>query len=86
MSVRVPTGTYTGDTTFEGRRFYEYEPDDKCFLCRKFLSGPAIVQWSGLTDLFLHSECALDLIVALGRDLSEIKRTHGLRPAVRSRV
>jgi hypothetical protein len=78
MSVRVPLGTYTGRP-----QFYEYDPEEKCFLCRKFLSGPAIVEWSGLYDLYLHPECALDLMVALGRDVSEIKRSHGLRPDMR---
>jgi hypothetical protein len=80
MSIRVPLGTYTGP---HPQRFYEYDDGDRCYLCGKFLSGPAIVYWFGPHDLSLHVDCALDLIVALGRDVSEIKRSHGLRPAMK---
>lgn len=55
------------------------EKDQRCFVCGGPIHDLAIM-WIGTSRIWLHATCALNLVIALSRDLSEIKSKDGVLP------
>jgi hypothetical protein len=75
--IVLPPGKSTAEPDY--RQFMEYDPTESCFLCHKYLCGPAIIEWSGRTTIYLHIERAVHLVMALGHDVTEAKTKYGVR-------
>jgi hypothetical protein len=66
---------------------WHYDPDEppfvtvrECFVCHEPIVFYPALYWACVHHLFLHLRCTLHLVVALCRDIDEVKHATGERP------